>query len=384
MNSSPPDLYQIPDAPLLLEIEPTHGCNLRCIMCHVPTEDNKNPTYLDIDALERSTVGVSNCHVIIGSEYEPTIHPQFEKLLRLSIKKNWKVDFLTNGVNLHKIDQGLLAEIPFHVFNASFDGFSEATFSRIRFGANYQRVKHNIVKVASLAKRNGAFTAINSTLLNSNFHETPNLIEMWNEEGFDLVRLLVMQARITSTQILEESLYPKRRELISTFNDVAQMISEKQLSIGVRSGYFGSPEFHPPQNLNVYQATIYSNNLSYRHVPLVRQSTQLGPWPGMSHACKSPFVYCRIRWDGNVDLCNNREYVVGNIYDNTISDIWHGHEIRIRREKIMADQSVCNRCDYFRFCIGSGNQDVLKKESHFANGIIGTSAVTFLVNENLK
>lgn len=380
MNNPQTKLYQIPDVPLLLEIEPTHGCNLRCIMCHVPTQNSKAPIYLDVDALEQSTAGIDNCHVIIGSEYEPTIHPEFEKLLRLIIKRNWKVDFLTNGVNLHKIDHGLLAEVHFHVFNASFDGYSEATFSRIRLGANYQRVKQNIIKVATSAKKNGAFIAINSTLLNSNLYETSDLIEMWNDEGFDLVRLLVMQARSTSPQVLNESLYSNRLELIATFDRVAQMVSEKQLAIGVRSGYFGSSDFSPPENLNVCQATIYSNNPGYRHVPLVRQSTQFGSWPGMSHACKSPFVYCRIRWDGNVDLCNNREYVIGNIYDNTISNIWRGQEIRTRREKIMSDQSVCNRCDYFRFCIGSGYQDVLKPESHFANGILGTSAAAHLVN----
>lgn len=375
-------MQQIPDVPLLLEIEPTHGCNLRCIMCHVPTQKTKGPTYLDIDVLEQSTIGIDDCHVIIGSEYEPTIHPEFEKLLKLIIKRKWKVDFLTNGVNLHKIDQGLLAEVPFHVFNASFDGFSEATFSRIRLGANYQKVKQNIVNAASMAKKNGAFTAINSTLLSSNFDETCSLVEMWNEEGFDLVRLLVMQARSTNPEILNESLYPKRLELVSTFNKVALMLSEKQLAIGVRNGYFGSSDFQPQTNLNVSQATIYSNNQNYRHVPLVRQSMQFGSWPGMALSCKSPFTYCRIRWDGNVDLCNNREFVIGNIHKKSLLDIWHGRDTHIRREKILSDQTICNRCDYFRFCIGSGHQDILKKESHFANGVIGTPAVTHLIEEN--
>lgn len=390
MNGSAPTRNQIPDTPLLLEIEPTHGCNLRCIMCHVPTQNSK-PIYLDIGALEQSTEGISNCHVIIGSEYEPTIHPQFEALLRLIIKRNWKVDFLTNGVNLHKIDQGLLAEVPFHVFNASFDGYSESTFSRIRVGADYQKVKGNIIKAASLAKKNGAFIAINSTLLKSNLHETSSLIEMWNDEGFDLVRLLVMQARSADPDVLAESLYPERLTLISAFYDVAQLISEKQLAIGVRSGYFGFPDFHPPQNLHIYKATIYSDNPNYRHVPLVRQnmqlvsqSSQLDEWHGMFHNCKSPFVYCRIRWDGNVDLCNNREYLVGNIYDRQIIDIWHGQEIQIQRKKIMSDQSICERCDYFRFCIGSGCQDVLEIENHFAYGLIGSPAVTHLVKNNSK
>ena len=36
--------------------------------------------------------------------------------------------------------------------------------------------------------------------------------------------------------------------------------------------------------------------------------------------CRSPFVYCRIRWDGQVDLCNRRDWVIGNIDKNTLME----------------------------------------------------------------
>jgi radical SAM protein with 4Fe4S-binding SPASM domain len=382
MNNIYSDIGNVPDIPLLLEVEPAHGCNLRCIMCHIPTQDNTKPVYLDIDILERRTEGVENCHVIIGSEYEPTIHPQFEKLLKLIIKRNWKVDFLSNGVNLDRVDQGLLAEVPFHVYNASFDGFLEETFADIRVGANYHKVKQNILKVAALAKKNGAFTAINATMLKSNFEETKDLVRMWDAEGFDLVRLLVMQARDISDHVLNESLYVKRYELISTFNDVADMVAEEQLKIGVRSGYYGSPTFCTPKNLHVHQATIYSDNPGFRHVPGVRQDFLAGTWPGMSLPCKSPFVYCRIRWDGTVDLCNKRDYVIGNIYNDSLLDIWHGHHAQGRREKIMLDKIICEYCDYFRFCIGSRQQDYLKKESYFATGVLETQAVVDFIEKS--
>lgn len=381
-DTSPSTTVDIPDIPLLLEIEPTYGCNLRCVMCHVPTQVNSKPVYLDIDALERGTVGITNCHVILGSEYEPTIHPQFEKLLRLIIKRNWKIDFLSNGVRLDKIDHGLLAEVPFHVYNASFDGFSKDTFTKIRVGANYQKVKRNIIKVASLAKRKGATTAINATILRSNLHETKDLINMWDKEGFDLVRLFVMQARDTSNQILNESLYTKKSELISTFNDVAIMVSEKQLRVGVRNGYYGSPEFRLPQHLHVHQSTIFSDNPKFRHVPGVRQDLQSGLWPGMSVPCRSAFVYCRIRWDGGVDLCNKRNHTIGNIYDDSLSNIWHGHTAKMLRENIMSDKTICGQCDYFRFCIGSRQQSYLVKESYFSHGLLNNPAVVSFIKES--
>ena len=129
MNNSCSLLDEVPDIPLLLEIEPTSTCNLRCLMCHVPTQDDSKPEYLDMDVLERQTEEIKNCHLIVGSEYESTIHPRFDKLLRLIIKRNWKLDFLSNSVRLHTIDQGLLADVPFHIYNASFDGFSAEMFN---------------------------------------------------------------------------------------------------------------------------------------------------------------------------------------------------------------------------------------------------------------
>ena len=128
--------------------------------------------FIDIDALDRHTKNVRGCHVIIGSEYEPTIHPEFEKLLRLSIDRGWKVDFLTNGTNLHRYDPALLADVGFHVFNASFDGFSKGSFERIRRGADYDRTMENILRAAEIARSAGAYTAINATILRSNLHET--------------------------------------------------------------------------------------------------------------------------------------------------------------------------------------------------------------------
>lgn len=377
----PNKLGELPDIPLLIEVEPAYGCNLRCIMCHVPTHDNAKPVYLDVSVLEKSTEGIENCHIILGSEYEPTIHPEFNQLLKLIIKRKWKVDFLSNGVNLDKVDLALWADVAFNVYNASFDGAFEESFSRIRVGADYHKVKQNIKVAAEIARNSGAKTAINATMLRSNLRETADLVKMWNDEGFDLVRLLVLQARATTEEIFGESLYPVRPELIATFNNVAQMIADDNLSIGVRSGFYGSQDYIAPTGTYVHQATVYSKAAEHRYVPGVRQDFQAGPWPGMPVQCRSPFVYCRIRWDGNVDLCNSRSRVIGNIYENSLHDIWHGELANSARRNILSSSTTCEKCDYFRFCIQSRQQDYTSKDSYFASGLLGTPSVVSFVEK---
>ena len=52
----------------------------------------------------------------------------------------------------------LLADVGFHVFNASFDGFSKGSFERIRRGADYDRTMENILRAAEIARSAVAYT----------------------------------------------------------------------------------------------------------------------------------------------------------------------------------------------------------------------------------
>lgn len=355
--------------PQLIEIEPTLGCNLRCVMCHVPTVKEKTQ-FLDLAVLERQTEGLVDLHVIVGSEFEPTIHPNFDKFLRLAIKRRWKLDFLTNGTNLGRYDQALLSDVDFHVFNVSFDGQTKENFEASRRGANYERVLENIQRAVEIARKNGAYTAVNATVMRSNLEETPDLVRMWDRRGFDLVRLLIAQVRAIKDEVLAQSLYPILDRTKSVLNRVAMVIADEKLRVGVRCGYYGSPEFMAPAGSIVREATVSSDNPNHRHVPGVRQDVQSGHWPGMTFACKSPFVYARIRWDGGVDLCNKRDFIIGNLRDESFTQLWNGPAARSLRRKIKQSVEICEGCDYFRFCINIRHLDIEAPTGHFADGVM--------------
>ena len=366
--------------PELLEIEPTLGCNLRCIMCHVPTMKEKNQ-FLDLDRLEKATEGLTDIHVMLGSEFEPTIHPQFERLLRLSVKRRWKLDFLTNATNLHRYDEALLRDVDFHVFNVSFDGSTKESFEFSRRGARYGQVYENALKYAEIARSNGAYTAINATLMRSNVAETPQLVRMWNDNGFDLVRFNLAQARAVDEATLNQTLYPIIDEAISALDATAQMLASENMRIGVRNGYYSSSVFKRPAGVEVVESTIRSENPDFRHVPGVRQDIQNGDWPGMKWPCRSPFVYARIRWDGMVDMCNNRAFDVGSIYEDTFADIWNGERASQQRIAIMGDTSICAGCDYYRFCLNARQLDITAPESHFAGGVFVSAEAKAWLNK---
>ena len=213
-----------------------------------------------------------------------------------------------------------------------------------------------------------------------------DLIKFWDSNNFDLIRLLIVQSRDDSSDTLNESLYPHVKELKKTLQEVAELIAEKNLSIGVRCGFYGTKEFQPPPGIKIIQSTIYSkNNKNIKIVPAVRQDTQLGNWPKMHFPCKSPFVYARIKWDGTVDLCNNRNFEIGNIYNDNLKNIWNSFLCEETRYSIKKDRSICNNCDYYKFCLNIRSLDINSKKSHFPAGLLNNEKIiNFIKNNNIK
>src|SRR5579862_2961159 len=358
------------DPPQLVEIEPTLGCNLRCLMCHVPHMKQKTQM-IDVETLDRQTSTLHDCHVIIGSQFEPTIHPEFDKILRLAIKRRWKLDFLTNATNLHRYDAALLADVEFHVFSVSFDGSTKESFEFTRCGADYEKTLENTLRGAEIARKTGAYTAISATVTRANVEETPDMIRKWEGFGFDLVRLSLAQVRALKEELFAQSLYPIMERTKTILNDVAHMIAHEHLRIGAQCAYYGNPTFKIPAGASVNDATVSSDNPLRREVRRVRQEFQYGDWPGMPIPCRSPFVYCRIRWDGGVDLCSKGDFLIGNINERSFEKIWNGRRARaIRNALKVRDNPTCKSCDYFRLCIGYGHFDVETPQVHFPAGLI--------------
>src|ERR1035441_5935909 len=66
--------------PEIIEIEPTDTCNLRCRACHVSFMEHERTTLLDLALLSKLS-GVRGRYAIVGSVFEPIVHPQILNIL---------------------------------------------------------------------------------------------------------------------------------------------------------------------------------------------------------------------------------------------------------------------------------------------------------------
>ena len=123
-----------PDA---IEIEPTLGCNLRCVMCHVSYMTEKTQL-LNLDAL-KSLSFVKGRQAIIGSGFEPSIHPHFNRLIDILNANQNRIELLTNGTRLDRVDVPALYDSDFSAITFSFDGVRKKSYEKIRRNAKIGR-----------------------------------------------------------------------------------------------------------------------------------------------------------------------------------------------------------------------------------------------------
>lgn len=93
--------------PTTLSFELTNKCNLCCSHCYKSASQNKN-TYIDFNLIK------SLCDFIIPANVnfsitggECTLHPQFQSIIAY-LHSRGKVDMVTNGILLSKIDKSVL------------------------------------------------------------------------------------------------------------------------------------------------------------------------------------------------------------------------------------------------------------------------------------
>lgn len=357
-------IHNLPD---MLEIEPTETCNLRCRMCHVSYMKMKKPPLLDVNILKKLNC-MKGKFVRIGSAFEPMIHPEFKEIIKWIIKYDCEMEMITNGTRLSKENRSILADARIHTLQLSFDGIRKETFENIRRRANYQEIIDNILITKSELDNKDTYFAINSTMMRSNMYEIPEIIQFWDQNGFDEIRFITMVIRDESSELLGESLYPIRNEYFSLLDTAAEELIRTRRKIAIRSPYYKKSPLHELYPDRFIEDTVVSENKLSRFVPLPHQKYQLGEFPGMPLPCRSPFTSARILANGDVQLCY--KFTIGNLHESSFEDIWFGKNAEKIRKELMKDAYHCNNCDHYRFCLHSRDIDIEDKSNYFQGNLM--------------
>lgn len=280
-----------PKKPSAVAIEITNACNLRCTMCNF-IRMKRDPRLMDVRVFKTVVdkcreAGISNAR--LHSYGETLIHPRLPEMIRYAADSGLQVWISTNGQLLdeHRARQILNAGISYVRY--SIEGATAATYEKVRAGGKWDTLIRNIKRFRELRDelRPSTRIGLNSVLM---------------KETIDEIHLVPT--------------------VFSPFVDEIAISPLEML------GKYGEELAAP---------SLLEADLDHR-----------------SRApCRLPWELMNITVDGKVSLCCadvEVSHVIGDLLNQSVTEIWTGAEISGVREKHrarrFADVPLCRRCSF--------------------------------------
>jgi len=212
--------------PRRIVLELTNGCNLHCAMCGRSAAEF-HTTCLDMHwfyALEPLFDTVEE--VTLMGWGEPTIHPDFEKMLRVIHRHGARAYFCTNGMRLHLLADAIF-ENEVDVFAVSADGAKPETNNRIRAGSDLEQINASLRDIVRRKRAEHlAYPYINYVFcaMKSNLNELVQMVEMTADVGLD--ELKVVYFTVFHQSMLHETLWDSQDETAELFLKAEERANE--------------------------------------------------------------------------------------------------------------------------------------------------------------
>jgi radical SAM protein with 4Fe4S-binding SPASM domain len=362
------------ELPSVIEIEPTYTCNLRCRMCHVSYMPDEPRPSLDASLIDRLAC-LRGAYFIIGAGFEPMMHRDFAAIIRKLSAIDAQIETITNGTLLSEDNVLALLDADLRVFQFSFDGIAPSTYEYVRRRARYASTMEAILKTQERLSRKATLFSVNSTVMKGNMAEIPETVAFWDRANFHRVNFISMVVRYNEPALIRESLFPVRQEFYRLLDEAAEDVITRKRKITVTNSWFRRSPIARRFPANVDGEKVFSDNPETRLIHNVRHY-QLGPGPGMTFPCNSPWSYARILPNGDVQLCY--QFQIGNLNRQSFEEIWFGDAANAVRERVTRIPQVCETCDYFRFCLKGTALNYEEAATYFAGDLLeGLQSVDF-------
>ncbi|GFZ30870.1 radical SAM protein [Clostridium zeae] len=321
----------------------TYKCNLNCFMCgQRKMQYEKRCQEIDLENIKKV---IEECGDLRYGVYlwggEPLVYSQFGELLSYLYDNRIFTTINTNGVNLNKFTELMASYEGFSKIIVSIDGIGE-THDRIRgISGTFNRISNNLAKLNSMRKKN-LMIASNTVVTSENYGSLFEIINGISELGVDTM----------------ECQLPMFFSDLCGANYENVLMSEFGMQADTWSGFRGDySNIEIPILLSELKKIQQKFGRRFRLVPNLSetdlQSYFTTPDDNLkTHKCSLPFSQVSIEPNGDVVICPDfPDYIVGNIYDESINSIWQNERINQFRKYIMKNNlSLCSRCcNFYQF-----------------------------------
>ncbi|MDQ6660505.1 MAG: radical SAM protein [Chloroflexota bacterium] len=319
--------------PRSIYIEPTSRCNEFCQQCPRTLLSREDDRDLSFDRF-RFIVDQFPVldRVVLHGLGEPLLNKELPQMVRYLKDRGTYVLFNSNGIALTEKRGQALIDAELDEYRLSMDGSTRDTYAKVRGVDAFDKIWRNVKAFIDLQKRQGARKPAVSlwfTAMRENLHELPGLVELAYANGVQEVymqRLVYFEEGLANSK---QSLFRRStREELEIVHQSEQMCKE----YGITFRAAGSA------------------------TPLESLQRDFGerPWSG----CQRPYALTYITSSGNVLSCcfapfghrSAREYkeerVLGNVFEESIADIWKGERYESFRRAFESDSPArhCSQC----------------------------------------
>lgn len=317
----------------------TDICNLRCKMCQYAYSDTAgyrlNQTgHMDPNLYKKIIAEIIRYPFISFTGGEPLLHPQITQFIAIAKSRDLVTTLTTNGWLLARYAEDL-CQAGLDILVVSVDG-PESVHNSIRGGKVFARLAEGIQAVCAQKKR--PILLINMTISNLNYDKLITVYEQaksWGVDGLnfnhlwmqteDMVRCLQQQhpnfsAGLVSWQVEPDAVNPniladqlehiRRRPQVEEFL-VTELPKLKREDI--------QTWYQQPTQFVKYQST------------------------------RCAWIRTKIWPDGSIKPC--REWVVGNVAEQSLMDIWQNESFQRFRQLLARHGTIpiCSRCCYMTY-----------------------------------
>ncbi len=293
--------------PKSIVLEVTYRCNLHCIHCGLTPQLNKNTqaelTFSEVTRLldQIFSFGIMSVTFTGG---ETLCRPDILDIMDYATERGLFWGFKTNGTLLTEAIAGRLTRAGITSVHVSLYGATEETHERItRVHGSFKKTINGI----RILKNYDIPVAVHNSVMKYNCQEVAKLRELTKQLG--------VMYRIDPT------IFP--------------MLGEPGSADCIR--------MDDQQLLQFLRASIFKDN----KVDL----DNIGKTDLEKHLlCSAARTHYAVSPEGDVYPCAVWRQPLGNLKQQSFSDIWHGDAARMIREIKVDDLSGCKNCELLRYC----------------------------------
>ena len=299
--------------PLALSLELTNKCNLECNYCYGGFKKTGRKFWKteDLKVLFDDFAKIG-CMILELTGGEPLLHPEFNEILLLSLKKFEVVNILTNGVLLNDQIIDIIAENKKRIgIQISIDGSTEETNYKVR---GVKNTFEKTLQAIRQLRNKGIYYKIAYITTTDNIHEIPAICELFRKEKIN--NLLISKATGFGRACSQKDC------LVSNEND----------------------DFAKIVNTMVKEYTDVINEVHYQDFFTL---------PVIDRNCGAGWKLFSISAEGNIGSCAilGKNGYIGNVLNQSIHKILELPICELYSNfSIQRNEESCIECSYYNYC----------------------------------